>query len=129
MVDIMSLTKMGGQVALTVTPEDLHHFANALLAQSRKEWEEQAASARKEESEETFLTTEDVCKIFNVCPATLWQWHRTGYLQHIKFGNGRVKWTRTCLMLTTTIVKRAYDVYRTHEPALAFCFVVANASE
>ncbi len=54
----MSLTKMGGQVALTVTPEDLHHFANALLAQSRKEWEEQAASARKEESEETFLTTE-----------------------------------------------------------------------
>lgn len=83
----MSLTKMGGQVALTVTPEDLHHFANALLAQSRKEWEEQAASARKEESEETILTTEDVCKIFNVCPATLWQWHRTGYLQHIKFGN------------------------------------------
>ena len=57
MVDIMSLTKMGGQVALTVTPEDLHHFANALLAQSRKEWEEQAASVRKEESEETFLTT------------------------------------------------------------------------
>ena len=87
MVDIMSLTKMGGQVALTVTPEDLHHFANALLAQSRKEWEEQATSARKEESEETFLTTEDVCKIFNVCPATLWQWHRTGYMQHIKFGN------------------------------------------
>ena len=32
MVDIMSLTKMGGQVALTVTPEDLHHGANALLA-------------------------------------------------------------------------------------------------
>lgn len=85
----MSLTKMGGQVALTITPEDLHHFANALLAQSRKEWEEQAASARKEESEETFLTTEEVCKIFNVCPATLWQWHRTGYLQHIKITHAR----------------------------------------
>ena len=64
MVDIMSLTKMGGLVALTVTPEDLHHFANALLAQSRKEWEEQAASVRKEESEETFLTTDNVCKIY-----------------------------------------------------------------
>lgn len=87
MVDIMSLTKMGGQVALTITPEDLHLFANTLLAQSRKEWEEQIASARKEEPAETFLTTEEVCKIFNVCPATLWQWHRTGYLQHIKFGN------------------------------------------
>ena len=61
MVDIMSLTKMGGQVALTVTPEDLHNFANALLAQSRKEWEEQVASVRTEESEETFLTTEEVC--------------------------------------------------------------------
>lgn len=87
MVDIMSLTKMGGQVALTVTPEDLHHFANMLLAQSRKEWEEQFASANKEEPEETFLTTDEVCKVFNVCPATLWQWHRTGYLQHIKFGS------------------------------------------
>lgn len=88
MVDIMSLTKMGGQVALTVTPEDLHHFAEMLLTKSRKEWEENiAASSCKEEPEETFLTTDEVCKIFNVCPATLWQWHRTGYLQHIKFGN------------------------------------------
>lgn len=87
MVDIMSLTKMGANVALTVTPEDLHHFAEMLLAQSRKQWEENLASMSKEESEETFLTTDEVCKIFNVCPATLWQWHRTGYLQHIKFGN------------------------------------------
>ena len=87
MVDIMSLTKLGGQVALAVTPEDLHHFAEILLSKSRKEWEKQIASAHEEVSEETFLTTEEVCKIFNVCPATLWLWHRTGYLQHIKFGN------------------------------------------
>lgn len=83
----MSLTRMGGQVALTVTPEDLHHFAEMLLMQSRKEWEEKAETARKDEPEETFLTTDEVCRIFNVCPATLWQWHRTGYLRHIKFGN------------------------------------------
>lgn len=87
MVDIMSLTKMGANVALTVTPQDLHHFAEMLLTQSRKEWEENIASASKEEPDETFLTTDSVCKIFGVCPATLWQWHRTGYLQHIKFGN------------------------------------------
>lgn len=87
MIDIMSLTRMGGQVALTVTPEDLHHFAETLITQSRKEWEEKAETAHKDEPEETFLTTDEVCKIFNVCPATLWQWHRTGYLQHIKFGN------------------------------------------
>lgn len=83
----MSLTKMGANVALTVTPEDLHHFAEMLLAQSRKQWEENMASVSKDEQEETFLSTDEVCKIFNVCPATLWQWHRTGYLQHIKFGN------------------------------------------
>lgn len=87
MIDIMSLTRMGGQVALTVTPEDLNHFAEMLLMKSRKEWEENIESTRKEEPEETFLTTDEVCRIFNVCPATLWQWHRTGYLQHIKFGN------------------------------------------
>lgn len=72
---------------MTVTPEDLHHFAEMLLMQSRKEWEEKAEIARKDEPEETFLTTDEVCRIFNVCPATLWQWHRTGYLPHIKFGN------------------------------------------
>ena len=83
----MSLTKMGANVALTVTPEDLHHFAEMLLAHSRKLLEENIASVSKDEPEETFLTTDEVCKIFNVCPATLWQWHRTGYLQHIKFGN------------------------------------------
>ncbi len=87
MVDIMSLVKSGGQVSLTVTPDDLHHFAEMLIAESRKEWEEQVASARKEESEETFLTTEDVCKVFNVTPATLWSWHKKDYLKHIKFGN------------------------------------------
>lgn len=109
----MSLTKMGGQVALTVTPEDLHHFANTLLAQSRKEWEEQIASARKEEPEETFLTTEEVCKIFNVCPATLWQWHRTGYLQHIKFGNKN--------MYPASAVKAITHARSTSETVASYC--------
>lgn len=54
----MSLTKMGAKVALTVTPEDLRHFAEMLLTQSRKQWEENLASMSKEESEETFLTTD-----------------------------------------------------------------------
>ena len=45
----MSLTKMGANVALTVTPEDLHHFAEMLLAQSRKLWEENIASVSKDE--------------------------------------------------------------------------------
>ena len=62
MVDIMSLTQMGGKVALTVTTEDLHHFANMLLAQSRKEWEDQMTSSHNEEPEETFLTTEEFAK-------------------------------------------------------------------
>ncbi len=28
-----------------------------------------------------------VCKIFGVCPATLWTWHNRGYLRHVKFGS------------------------------------------
>lgn len=113
MVDIMSLTKMGGQVALTVTPEDLHRFANMLLAQSRKEWEEQMASSHNEELEETFLTTEEVCKIFNVCPATLWQWHRTGYLQHIKFGNKN--------MYPASAVKAITHARSMNETVIGYC--------
>ena len=86
MVDIMSLVKSGGQVSLTVTPDALHHFAEMLIAESRKEWEEQAASARKEEPEEKYLTAEEVRNYFGVTDATLWNWHRTNYLCHVKFG-------------------------------------------
>ena len=86
MVDIMSLVKSGGQVSLTVTPDDLRHFAEMLIAESRKEWEEQVASARKEEPEEKYLTAEEVRNYFGVTDATLWNWHRTNYLCHVKFG-------------------------------------------
>ena len=72
MVDIMSLVKSGGQVSLTVTPDDLCHFAEMLIAESRKEWEEQVASARKEEPEEKYLTAEEVRNYFGVTDATLW---------------------------------------------------------
>lgn len=109
----MSLTRMGGQVALTVTPEDLHHFAEMLLMQSRKEWEEKAETTRKDEPEETFLTTDEVCRIFNVCPATLWQWHRTGYLQHIKFGNKN--------MYPASAVKAITNVRSLNETVSGYC--------
>ena len=74
-------------MSLNISPEDLQHFAETLIRRSRKQWEEEFALAREEEPEETFLTTDEVCKIFNVCAATLWQWHRTGYLRHVKFGS------------------------------------------
>lgn len=86
MLDIMSLVNSGGQVSLQVTPSDLLHFAKTLINEARKEWEEELESARKEEPEEKYLTTEEVCKIFNVCQATLWDWHRKGYLCHVKWG-------------------------------------------
>ncbi len=86
MIDILSLVKSGGQVKLEVTADDLQHFGEMLIKQARKEWEEERALAREEEPEEKFLSTDEVCKIFNVTKATLWTWHRRGYLCHIKFG-------------------------------------------
>lgn len=86
MVDILSLVDFGGQVKLEVTAGDLRHFAQMLIEQTRKEWDKERALARNEEPEE-FFTTDEVCKIFNVCPATLWLWHRNGYLRHVKFGS------------------------------------------
>lgn len=86
MVDILSLVKSGGQVKLEVTADDLLHFGEMLIKQTRKECEEERALAREEEPEEKFLSTAEVCKIFNVTKATLWTWHRRGYLCHTKFG-------------------------------------------
>lgn len=87
MIDILSLVKSGGQVKLEVTADDLLHFGEMLIKQARKEWEEERALANEEEPEEQFLSTDEVCKIFGVTSATLWLWHRRGYLCHIKFGN------------------------------------------
>lgn len=87
MIDILSLVNSGGQVKLEVTAGDLQHFAEMLIQQTRKEWEEERALASNEEPEEKFLTTEEVCKIFGVTKPTLWSWHRRKYLCHIKFGN------------------------------------------
>lgn len=86
MIDILSLVNSGGQVKLEVTPGDLKHFAEMLIQQCRKEWEEERALAREEESEEKLFSTAEVCKIFGVCSATLWNWHRDKYLCHIKVG-------------------------------------------
>ena len=86
MIDILSLVKSGGQVKLEVTADDLLHFGEMLIKQARKEWEEERALANEEEPEEKFLSTEEVCKIFGVTPATLWIWHNRGYLCHTKFG-------------------------------------------
>ena len=81
------MVKSGGHVKLEVTADDLQHFGDMLIRQARKEWEEERALARDEEPEETFLSTDEVCKIFGVCPATLWTWHNRGYLRHVKFGS------------------------------------------
>ena len=62
-------------------------FCATLIGEARKEWEDELASAHKEEPEEKYLSSEEVCKIFGVCQATLWDWHRKGYLCHVKWGN------------------------------------------
>lgn len=86
MIDILSLVKSGGQVKLEVTADDLLHFGEMLIKQARKEWEEERTLANEDEPEEKFLSTDEVCKIFGVTPATLWIWHNRGYLCHTKFG-------------------------------------------
>ena len=87
MLDILSLVNSGGQVKLEVTAGDLQHFGTMLIEQARKEWQEELALAHTEEKDDTFLSTDEVCKIFGVTPATLCTWHKRGYLCHVKFGN------------------------------------------
>ena len=67
MVYILSWVKSGDQVKLEVTADDLLHFGEMLIKQTRKECEEERALAREEEPEEKFLSTAEVCKIFNEC--------------------------------------------------------------
>mgnify|MGYP003571334077 CR=1 FL=1 len=90
-MELNEIIKSGNNVMLVVSSGDLLRFADTIIEEARKDYANEETHWRKEdETEEKFLTTEEVKKIFGVCDSTLWSWHKHGFLRHRKFGRKNV---------------------------------------
>ncbi|MCM1510935.1 MAG: helix-turn-helix domain-containing protein [Clostridium sp.] len=90
-MELNEIIKSGNNVMLVVSSGDLLRFADTIIEKARKDYANGEPLRHKEdETEEKFLTTEEVKNIFGVCDSTLWSWHKHGLLRHRKFGRKNV---------------------------------------
>ena len=78
----MNISKMlenGTNALFVVSGGDLREFALALIADA-------TTAKPAEETEERFLTVDEVCEIFHISHSTLWRWGKSGYLVPKKVG-------------------------------------------
>lgn len=76
-MNIKELSNLGANVSVCVTLADLREFVSELVVE---------AAAKPVESEEKYLTTDEVCDILHVSSNTLWRWGKSGYLVPNKVG-------------------------------------------
>ena len=116
-MDLNSIIESGGHVKLEVSPCDLMHFAEVLIekAQAMKEKE---MNSRLDEDEQ-FLSSDEVCQMFNICSTTLWSWHKTGYLRHRKFGKRN--------MYAMSDIRRIMNERAEDESVTGYCRMKRNA--
>ncbi len=83
MNDLLSLIGSGVTgLTLNIKSEDLVLFAENLIEMAKEELLPVMVSAAQEQ----LLSKKEVLEKFNVCPTTLWNWSRNGYLVPIKIG-------------------------------------------
>lgn len=92
-MDIQDIIQTGTSVMLLVSPQDLEHFAESILAKAEKVRSEKHEVVKEPEptdDEEKYLSAKEVMELFGICSSTLWSWHKNGLLRHHKFGRKNV---------------------------------------
>lgn len=83
MTNILSLIENGVTgLNLTLTLEGLKDFSEDLIEKAKEKLLPILVSAAKEE----LLSKQEVMERFNVCPTTLYNWSKKGYLIPVKMG-------------------------------------------
>ena len=83
MNDILSLIGSGVTgLTLNIKGEDLMSFADCLIEKAKERLLPVMVSAAQEQ----LLSKKEVLEKFNVCPTTLWNWSKNGYLIPVKIG-------------------------------------------
>ncbi len=76
-MNINELLNVNANVSVCVSLADLREFVGELVAE---------ASAKPVETEEKYLSVDEVSKLLNVSQNTLWRWNKSGYLCATKVG-------------------------------------------
>lgn len=92
-MQIEQLIKEGANVQLSMSAQDLRAFGLNLLS----EFSAQEAARREMEAKgESYLTSNQVCKLLGVNRSTLWRWAKEGYLSPINMG-GRSRYKQSSI--------------------------------
>ena len=83
MTNILEILKSGvADLTVNIKGEDLLTFADSLIAKAK----EQLLPVMVSAAQEQLLSKKEVLEKFNVCPTTLWNWSKSGYLVPVKIG-------------------------------------------
>lgn len=85
MENIMSMMENGANITVAITLEDLNRFLREVIAETKKELEEQIA----EDKGERYLSIKQVCEMLDIDPSSLWRWRKRGYLVPVEVGGKR----------------------------------------
>lgn len=87
------LLQEGANVQVNMSAQDLRAFGLNLLS----EFAAQEASRKEMEAKgESYLSTNQVCKVLGVNRSTLWRWAKDGYLAPINMG-GRSRYKQSSI--------------------------------
>ena len=86
-IDIAELAKHCPDVTISIKVGDLMEANKQLVENVRISLEKQI----RDEHEEKYLSSDDVCKMLNISKPTLWRWEKLDYLIPIRVG-GKVRY-------------------------------------
>ena len=78
-MNIIDLLGYGEQVSITISPRQLEEFALSIIAKVKEE-------QQREQQPESYMTPDEVARVFNVTKNTLWRWDRLNYLKPVRCG-------------------------------------------
>ena len=77
-MNISELSNLNANVSVCVTLADLKEFVSEMIAE--------AAAKKPQQTEETMLSADEVCKVLGISSNSLWRWGKSGYLKGQKVG-------------------------------------------
>lgn len=81
-MELADILQSGGNITLSIKSDDLFKLADVLVEKARQNLEKEII----QENSEVYYTKDQVAKILNINPSTLWNWSNKGYLMPVKVG-------------------------------------------
>ena len=78
-MNVQELINAGMNVSITISPADLEEFALSIIDKVKQAQEH-------EQQPESYMTPDEVARVFDVTKNTLWRWDKIGYLKPVRCG-------------------------------------------